>query len=138
MGFFHECHAFVDDLLLVLLEDVGVVFASYLLSNPMNGNCSRDSSNTSPTDSRTDVVNPSDVTSTPKPFRCVTRSAKAKRIRFYRNGDQYYKVRAWGFLDFFKVWERIGLIFRRRQPSVSNVSISHAKMTHGVVLSQCC
>ncbi|ETN68277.1 kinase domain protein [Necator americanus] len=51
---------------------------------------SRDSSNNSPTESRIDV-NPPDVTSTPKPFRCVTRSAKAKRIRFYRNGDQYYK-----------------------------------------------
>ncbi|VDL66866.1 unnamed protein product [Nippostrongylus brasiliensis] len=53
---------------------------------------SRDSSNTSPTESRVDVVNTADATSTPKPFRCVTRSAKAKRIRFYRNGDQYYKV----------------------------------------------
>ncbi|VDO87015.1 unnamed protein product [Haemonchus placei] len=53
---------------------------------------SHGSSNTSPTESRIDVANPSDVTSTPKPFRCVTRSAKAKRIRFYRNGDQYYKV----------------------------------------------
>ncbi|WKY02414.1 hypothetical protein Q1695_016012 [Nippostrongylus brasiliensis] len=52
---------------------------------------SRDSSNTSPTESRVDVVNTADATSTPKPFRCVTRSAKAKRIRFYRNGDQYYK-----------------------------------------------
>nr|CDJ80564.1 Doublecortin and Serine threonine protein kinase-related domain containing protein [Haemonchus contortus] len=52
---------------------------------------SHGSSNTSPTESRIDVANPSDVTSTPKPFRCVTRSAKAKRIRFYRNGDQYYK-----------------------------------------------
>ncbi|KIH52139.1 Doublecortin [Ancylostoma duodenale] len=51
---------------------------------------SRDSSNNSPTESRIDV-NPPDVISTPKPFRCVTRSAKAKRIRFYRNGDQYYK-----------------------------------------------
>ncbi|EPB77956.1 Doublecortin [Ancylostoma ceylanicum] len=51
---------------------------------------SRDSSNNSPTESRIDV-NPPDVITTPKPFRCVTRSAKAKRIRFYRNGDQYYK-----------------------------------------------
>ncbi|VDM54794.1 unnamed protein product [Angiostrongylus costaricensis] len=52
---------------------------------------SRDSFNSSPVESRTEVQNPSDVNSMRKPFRCVSRSAKAKRLRFYRNGDQYYK-----------------------------------------------
>lgn len=28
---------------------------------------------------------------TPMPFRCFPGS-KAKRVRFYRNGDQYFKV----------------------------------------------
>uniref|UniRef100_A0A158PC94 non-specific serine/threonine protein kinase n=1 Tax=Angiostrongylus cantonensis TaxID=6313 RepID=A0A158PC94_ANGCA len=52
---------------------------------------SHESFNSSPVESRTEVQNPSDVNSMRKPLRCVSRSAKAKRIRFYRNGDQYYK-----------------------------------------------
>ncbi|KJH50989.1 kinase domain protein [Dictyocaulus viviparus] len=52
---------------------------------------SKDSENSSPSESRVEIVNAADVNNTPKQFRCVSQSAKAKRIRFYRNGDQYYK-----------------------------------------------
>ncbi|CAI4231136.1 unnamed protein product [Auanema sp. JU1783] len=48
---------------------------------------SRDSSNPSPSEAR-DVV--TDFVA-PKQFRCVAKSTKAKRLRFYRNGDQYFK-----------------------------------------------